>query len=112
MHRGFNVTEFFNSWEDQGARCLYRRFLAQVGQFCGNICANSAALELKIYRISGYFWTLFSFTPCCEPGFPLGLEKVGRHFPLREKSGNFEKGKSHKILKKSRSFRQMLFIIF
>ena len=41
-------------------------------------------------------------------GFPLGpenLEKMGRHFPVREKSGNFEqtgkvREKSHKILEK------------
>ena len=25
-----------------------------------------------------------------KTGFPLGLEKMGRHFPVREKSGNFE----------------------
>ena len=24
------------------------------------------------------------------PGFPLGLGKMGRHFPVRKKSGNFE----------------------
>ena len=35
--------------------------------------------------------------------------KMGRHFPVREKSGNFEQagkvgGKSHKILEKLREF--------
>ena len=43
--------------------------------------------------------------------------KMGRHFPVREKSGNFDQtgksqGKSHKILEKSGNFRQILFIIF
>ena len=47
---------------------------------------------------------------CFAAGFPLGLEnleKMGRHFPVREKSG-----KSNKILENSSNFRQMLFIIF
>ena len=44
--------------------------------------------------------------------------KIERHFPVREKLGNFEKknwkgqGKSHKILENSGKFRQMLFVIF
>ena len=41
--------------------------------------------------------------------------KMGRHFPVREKSGNFEqtvkvRGKLHQKLQKSGNFRQMLFI--
>ena len=45
---------------------------------------------------------------------------MGRHFPVREKSRNFEQTgkvrekseKSHKILENSGNFRQILFVIF
>ena len=54
------------------------------------------------------------------PGFPLGLknlEKMGRHFPVREKSGNFEqtgKVREHhtKYWKIQADFRKILFVIF
>ena len=40
--------------------------------------------------------------------------KMGRHFPVREKSGNFEQtgksqGKSHKILENSGNFEHIIF---
>ena len=42
--------------------------------------------------------------------------KMGRHFPVREKSGNLngleKSGKIYKILENSWNFRQILFVIF
>ena len=53
-------------------------------------------------------------------GFPTRTGKpgkMGRHFPVREKSGNFgtdwkSREESYKILENSGNFRQILFVIF
>ena len=61
-----------------------------------------------------------------QPGFPLGLEKtgkpgkMGRHFPVREKSGNFEQtgkvreksGKTPENTGKLRKFQKIVICYF
>ena len=65
-------------------------------------------------RVSRYKWALTVIS-----GFPLGLEnleKVGRHFPVREKSGNFEQtGKVRETAQntgKLREFQKKNYLLF
>ena len=61
----------------------------------------------KYYR---YVFKMLLNTTFTNPGFPLGLEnlekpgKMGRHFPVREKSGNFEQ--TGKVREKSGKITQ------